>query len=102
MINIIGYLEQRGRFNTADLQDFNHRDPGNIYWYWHGYSLRAVIAWAISTGIGMLFSNTHLFVGPLARLAGGVDLSFVSSAILGGILYIALGQLRTVAISAKA
>jgi purine-cytosine permease-like protein len=102
MINIIGYLEQRGRFNTADLQDFNHRDPGNIYWYWHGYSLRAVIAWAISTAIGMLFSNTHLFVGPLARLAGGVDLSFVSSAILGGILYIALGQLRTVAISAKA
>ncbi len=91
MINIIGYLERRGRFNTTHLQDFTHQDSGNIYWYKQGYSRRAVIAWAISTAIGMLFSNTHIFVGPLATLAGGADLSFVSSAVMGGLIYSLLG-----------
>jgi purine-cytosine permease-like protein len=101
MINIIGYLEHRGRFHTANLQDFTHRVSGNSYWYSYGYSLRAVIAWAISTAIGMLFSNTHLFVGPLAKLAGGADLSFISSALLGGILYVALGQASYLPLSAR-
>ncbi len=95
LINIIGFLQQRGRFNTHDLQDFTHRAEGNIYWYAHGFSPRALAAWAISTFIGMLFCNTHLFAGPLARLAGGADLSFISSATAGALLYLALG--RTVA-----
>jgi purine-cytosine permease-like protein len=92
MINIIGFLQQRGRFHTRDLQDFVHKIEGNIYWYAHGFSPRALTAWAISTVIGMLFCNTHLFAGPLARLAGGADLSFVSSATVGGLLYLGLGK----------
>jgi purine-cytosine permease-like protein len=92
LINIIGFLQQRGRFRTQDLQDFAHGIEGNIYWYAHGFSPRALIAWAISTLIGMLFCNTHLFAGPLARLAGGADLSFVSSATAGALLYLALGK----------
>jgi len=91
MINIIGFLQQRGRFDPLQLQDFTHRIPGNIYWYRHGFSPRALIAWAISTIIGMLFCNTHLFAGPLARLAGGADLSFISSAAAGALLYTAVG-----------
>jgi purine-cytosine permease-like protein len=90
MINIIGYLQHRGRFNPQALQDFTHRDPHNPYWYMHGFSRRAVIAWAASTLVGMLFSNTHLFVGPLASLAGGADLSCLSSAVVGALLYLAL------------
>jgi purine-cytosine permease-like protein len=94
MINVIGYLQHRGRFDTQDLQDFMHRDGANIYWYEHGFSMRAMIAWAISTIIGMLFCNTHLFVGPLATLSGGADLSFISSAAAGGLIYLALGKAR--------
>ncbi len=91
LINIIGYLQQRGRFRTQDLQDFTHGVDSNIYWYAHGFSPRALTAWAISTLIGMLFCNTHLFAGPLARLAGGADFSFISSATAGALLYLALG-----------
>jgi purine-cytosine permease-like protein len=97
MINVIGYVQHRGRFDTRDLQDFTHRDGANIYWYEHGFSTRALIAWAISTIIGMLFCNTHLFVGPLATLSGGADLSFISSAAAGGLLYLALGKARPAA-----
>jgi purine-cytosine permease-like protein len=83
MINIIGFLQRNGRFDTADLQDFTHRHAGNAYWFSHGFNPRALAAWAISTFVGMLFCNTHLFAGPLARLAGGADLSFISSATVG-------------------
>jgi len=94
LINVIGYLQHRGRFDTQDLQDFTHRDGANIYWYEHGFSRRALIAWAISTTIGMVFCNTHLFVGPLATMSGGADLSFISSAAAGALLYLALGKTR--------
>jgi len=79
-------------FNPLHLQDFAHRIARNLYWYRHGFSPRALIAWAVSTIIGMLFCNTHLFAGPLARLAGGADLSFISSAAAGALLYLALGR----------
>jgi purine-cytosine permease-like protein len=92
MINIIGFLQRNGRFDTGDLQDFTHRDAGNVYWYAYGFNPRALTAWAISTFIGMLFCNTHLFAGPLARLAGGADCSFISSATVGALLYLALGR----------
>jgi purine-cytosine permease-like protein len=92
MINIIGFLQQRGRFQTRDLQDFVHANEGNSYWYAHGFSPRAVAAWAVATLIGMLFCSTHLFTGPLASLAGGADLSFISSATAGALLYLALGK----------
>lgn len=94
MINVIGYLQHRGRFDTASLQDFDHRNPDNIYWYQRGWNLRALTAWVISTAIGILFSDTRLFVGPLANVAGGADLSFASSALVGVVLYLALAPKR--------
>ena len=36
---------------------------------------------------GLLAVNTTLYVGPLADLAGGVDLSTIGSAALAGFLY---------------
>jgi purine-cytosine permease-like protein len=91
LINIIGYVQHRGRFHAADLQDFTHDNPGNIYWYERGWNRRAVITWVVSTTIGMQFSATHLFTGPLVGLAKGVDLSVVSSALASVVLYLALG-----------
>ncbi len=38
---------------------------------------------------GCLAVNTTLYVGPLADIAGGVDLSTVGSAALAGLLYVA-------------
>jgi hypothetical protein len=38
---------------------------------------------------GVLTVNTALYVGPLAELAGGVDLSTMGSAALAGLIYAA-------------
>jgi hypothetical protein len=37
---------------------------------------------------GVLTVNTALYVGPLADLAGGVDLSTMGSAALAGLIYV--------------
>jgi len=39
---------------------------------------------------GLLAVNTTLYVGPLADIAGGVDVSTIGSAALAGLIYIAL------------
>ena len=39
------------------------------------------------TIVGLLFSANGLFTGPLADAAGGVDLSFISAGLTGGVLY---------------
>lgn len=85
MINIIGYFEQRGRFDPVALQAFGVR--GSRYWYTAGFNPRAVIAWVVGVVVGLLFSNTSLMTGPLSTTASGVDLSFISSAIVGSAVY---------------
>lgn len=44
-----------------------------------------------STGatFGVLTVNTTLYVGPLADIAGGVDLSTIGSAAIAGLIYLA-------------
>jgi len=45
------------------------------------------VAWTVGAVFGLLAVNTTLYVGPLADIAGGVDLSTVGSAVLAGLLY---------------
>lgn len=95
VINIIGYVLNRGRYYAHDLQVFNMhpRVKGGAYWFTGGWSIAAAFAWLISTVIGMMFVNTTLFVGPWANALDGVDLSFLSSAVLGGGIYLVLARL---------
>jgi purine-cytosine permease-like protein len=93
VINVIGYFRHGQRFNTTDLQAFaGHKDRG-IYWYKNGFNIPAVVSWLAAIIVGMMFSDTALFVGPLSSMAKGVDLSFLSAAFVGGILYVILDQL---------
>ncbi len=89
VINLIGYALTGGKYYTQDLQVFNMqpRIAGGAYWFWHGWNPAAMLAWIPATVIGMMFVNTTLYVGPLTNAAGGVDLSFISSAVIGGVLY---------------
>lgn len=88
-INGLGYWRAGGRFAVADLQAFGGRR--GIYWYRGGYNPRAILAWASGVVVGLLFAGTDIFTGPLANLADGVDLSFVSSALVSGLLYLLIG-----------
>jgi purine-cytosine permease-like protein len=41
----------------------------------------------------LLWSSTSLYEGPLAKVTKGIDLSFISAFVIGGILYFLLGRL---------
>ncbi|WP_431230918.1 purine-cytosine permease family protein [Mycolicibacterium psychrotolerans] len=89
VINLLGYAFTRGRYYTQDLQVFNlqPRIAGGAYWFTRGWNIAGMAAWLVSTVIGMMFVNTTLYVGPWANAAGGIDLSFISAAVIGGVLY---------------
>ena len=77
-------------YDTTDLQAFADGRRGGRYWYRGGWNPAAVTAWAAGALFGALAVNTTLYVGPLADLSGGVDVSTVGSAVLAAVLYLAL------------
>jgi purine-cytosine permease-like protein len=89
----IGHLRCRGRYDPDDLQVFNRRQRGGRYWYWHGWNWRAVLAWAVGAAVGLTTVTSTLYTGPLASVAGGVDVSFAASFLVAGVLYLGLETL---------
>jgi purine-cytosine permease-like protein len=89
-VTLVGFALARGRYVPEDLQVFNQRRSGGIYWFTAGWNLRAVVAWACGSVVGVLSSYTTLYVGPLADVAGGVDLSFVAGGVTGALAYLAI------------
>lgn len=87
MITLIGYVVCRGRYYPADLQLFNLGQRGGAYWYSAGWNLRALIAFVPAVVVGLLFLNTTLYLGPWANAANGVDLSFISAAVISTVVY---------------
>jgi purine-cytosine permease-like protein len=57
--------------------------------------LRAVAVWAVSTAIGLLWSSTTLYEGPLASMTDDIDLSFISAFIIGGVVYYVTGKMMS-------
>jgi purine-cytosine permease-like protein len=86
----IGHLRCRGRYDLDALQVFNRRQRGGRYWYWHGWNWHAVLAWAVGAAVGLTTVTSTLYTGPLASVAGGVDVSFVASFLVAGALYLVL------------
>jgi purine-cytosine permease-like protein len=84
----IGALRTK-TYDPTDLQAFAHGRHGGRYWFTGGWNVQAVVAWTVGAVFGLLAVNTTLYVGPLADIAGGVDLSTVGSAALAGLLYVA-------------
>jgi purine-cytosine permease-like protein len=82
------YLRRRGQYDADALQVWNRRETGGAYWYARGWNLPAVIAWAAGAAWGLLTVKTTLYAGPLAGIAGGVDVSLTSFAV-AGVLYTA-------------
>ena len=76
-------------YDPADLQAFAEGRHGGRYWYTAGWNVPAVTAWTVGAAFGLLTVNTALYIGPLAEIAGGVDLSTIGSAVLAGLIYTA-------------
>ena len=74
----IGFVLTRGHYDADDLQVFNRGLTGGRYWYSGGWSWQAALAWVVGSVVGLLMIQTQLFQGPLANIAGGVDISLIA------------------------
>jgi purine-cytosine permease-like protein len=89
VVNLLGFLVARRRtYDPHDLQAFNEGRRGGRYWFTGGWNLRALGAWAAGSAFGLLAVTTDLYTGPLANLAGGVDVSLAGSALVAAAVYL--------------
>jgi len=101
VITMIGYRRTGGQFDEPSLQVFNRRETGGSYWFFHGWNLDAVIAWAVGSVIGVLSNSTEAYVGPIAERLNGLDASVLTSAVAAGLIYVVLVALRPNAHAAR-
>ena len=87
VITMVGMWLRKGQISADDLHTFAIPGGRGPYWFTGGVNFRAVTALVIAIIVGCAFSENGLFTGPLATSAGGVDLSFISAGLTGGILY---------------
>jgi purine-cytosine permease-like protein len=84
---VLGLVGRDRSHHPVDLQAFAHGRRGGRYWFTGGWNIPSVIAWVVGATFGLLTVNTTLYVGPLADIAGGVDLSTIGSAALAALIY---------------
>ncbi|MEU3861390.1 cytosine permease [Streptomyces sp. NPDC028722] len=94
VITLIGFVRCRGVYDADALQVFNRRARGGVYWYRAGWNVRATASWALGAAIGLLAVSLPSYEGPLLRLTGGVDCSFLLSGAVGGAAYLLLTSRR--------
>jgi purine-cytosine permease-like protein len=90
----IGFLQARGQYHADDLQVFNQRRTGGRYWYTGGWHWPAAVAWVAGSVVGLLTIQTPLFKGPLADIAGGVDISLIAAALVAALVYLPFAARR--------
>jgi cytosine/uracil/thiamine/allantoin permease len=90
VIMTIGHLVRHGWYEPMDLQTFADRARTGVYWFTGGFNIKAFVAWGAAVAVGMLFTSTSIITGPLTSEVSGIDLSFTSAAVVGGVLYYAL------------
>ena len=83
----IHYLMTRGSYSTTDLHAFAIPGLRGRYWYSNGLNPRALLGWACGVALGLMFSTTTLFTGPLENSVKGVDLSWLMAGVGGGLVY---------------
>ncbi|WP_433345007.1 purine-cytosine permease family protein [Microtetraspora malaysiensis] len=90
VICLIGYVRSGGRYETEALQVYNRRATGGVYWYRAGWNPDAVIAWSAGSAVGLLAVDADIMRGPLLHLTGDIDISFLLSGVVSGLLYVGL------------
>jgi purine-cytosine permease-like protein len=84
----IHYLLNKGQYAPLDLHAFAIPGARGRYWYRGGINPVAFVAWACGVALGLMFSTTTLFTGPLENAVQGVDLSWLMAGLGGGVVYL--------------
>lgn len=92
-IMLTGFAMRRGRYDPDDLYGFARPDRRGRYWFTGGFNPRALGAFVLAVVLGLLFVDNTIYTGPLAGLAGGVDLSCLIPFCTAASLHIALCRL---------
>ncbi|MBU2694327.1 cytosine permease [Pimelobacter sp. 30-1] len=90
VITLIGFRRSGGVYDADALQVLNRRSRGGAYWFTHGFSIPAVVSWALGTVVGLLSVDTTIWHGPLIEVTGGIDMSPLLAGLTGGISYVLL------------
>ncbi len=93
VITMLGMWMRRGHVYADDLHAFATPGARGPYWFTGGINYRAVTALVVGAVVGLLFSANSIYTGPWSQAVGGVDLSFTSAGITGGVLYLILERL---------
>lgn len=93
LINICGYVMRRNSYYTEDLHAFAMPGYHGRYWFTGGVNGRALAAWVAASALGLMFSTTTIFSGPLATSVGGVDISWPVAGVTAAVLYVSLVRL---------
>ncbi|GAA0486959.1 cytosine permease [Streptomyces olivaceiscleroticus] len=87
VITVFGFTRCRGVYDAEALQVYNRRSRGGRYWYTAGWNVPATVAWALGSVVGLAAVDTPLYTGPLVPYTGGIDLSFLLSALVTAAVY---------------
>ncbi|MFC6061371.1 cytosine permease [Streptomyces ochraceiscleroticus] len=87
VLTVIGFVRCRGVYDSEALQVYNRRARGGRYWYTAGWNVPATVTWAAGSVVGLAAVDTPLYTGPLVPYTGGIDLSFLLSALVTAALY---------------
>ncbi|MBP0459569.1 cytosine permease [Streptomyces montanisoli] len=101
VITLLVHRRTGGAYDPDALQVFNRRSRGGVYWYRAGWHPRATVSWAVGAAVGMCAVSAP-YEGPLLRLTGGIDCSFVLSGLVGGAVYLVLTRASAVPAAALA
>jgi purine-cytosine permease-like protein len=94
VVTLLGFRRCRGVYDADALQVYNRRSKGGLYWYRGGWNVQAAVSWAAGSVVGLAAVDTPLYSGPLLRVTGGVDLSFLISGAITATAYVALTARR--------
>jgi len=82
-VNLVDfYFVRRGHYSIVDI--FR---PDGIYGRWSWRGLTAYLVGMVSM---VPFISLHFYAGPIAKMLGGVDISFVVGLVVSGLVYYVL------------
>ncbi|WP_069801193.1 purine-cytosine permease family protein [Thermogemmatispora onikobensis] len=86
---------------TYDAQSLVETGPGSRYYYRAGVNWRAVVAWLLGIGVGLLFTVSPWFTGPLARgIFASSSLGYLLGFVVSALVYWLLERGREVVLEA--
>jgi purine-cytosine permease-like protein/nucleotide-binding universal stress UspA family protein len=83
----LNYWFNHGQYDEHDLHAYAMPGYRGTYWFQGGLDLRAMVSWVAGVVMGLMFSTTSFFTGPLESSVKGVDLSWLVAGVVGGGLY---------------